>query len=386
MPNAHAMKVVQVVGAVSIEASGPSHTVPALCDALATNGADVALHVLHWEDHVHHASNYRTVQHRLLSELTRRLGVSPSMRDALRQEARGADIMHHHGLWLMPNVYAARAVRGTRCKLVSSPRGVLSAWALRHSRIKKRVMWWVNQGDALRRSDCLHATAESEWQEIRALGLRAPVAIIPNGVDIPAEVTRDRSPGTRRRLLFLGRLHQKKGVDILLRAWSEVAPKADDWELTIAGPIDSDYARNLQGLAAELRAPRVHFVGALYGADKASALASADLFVLPTHSENFGMAVAEGLASGAPAIVSKGAPWQGLEREECGWWIDVGVEPLVAALREALGKDDETLSALGARGRAWMQRDFSWATVGRRMTDVYEWLLGGGALPPWIRV
>ncbi len=380
------LKALHVVSAITEEASGPSHTVPALCEALAGAGTDVTLHVLDWTGQKRSSPAYRTEHHELRPKFARRLGVSPAMRDALRADARRADVMHHHCLWMMPNQYAAQAVVGTRCRLVNSPRGVLSSWALGHSRVKKRLMWWLGQGEALRRSDCFHATADSEWKEIRALGFNAPVAVIPNGVSIPTATRRARSASGRKRILFLGRLHPKKGIDMLLRAWRSVAGSFEDWELTIVGPKSDDYATTVERMIIDLRIPRVELTGSLYGDAKQSMLASADLFVLPTHSENFGMAVAEALASGVPAIVSKGAPWSGLETEGCGWWIDIGVEPLEACLREALARSDASLLEMGARGRAWMVRDFSWDAVGQQMASVYAWLVGGGDVPAWVRL
>ena len=111
-----------------------------------------------------------------------------------------------------------------------------------------------------------------------------------------------------------------------------------------------------------------------------------DLFVLPTLSENFAITVAEALAAGTPVIATKGAPWHGLEREDCGWWIDHGVEPLVAALAKAMTMQREALQAMGAKGRAWMARDFSWDRVANDMLDVYRWLLAGGEPPRTVRL
>jgi glycosyltransferase involved in cell wall biosynthesis len=119
----------------------------------------------------------------------------------------------------------------------------------------------------------------------------------------------------------------------------------------------------------------------LYGAAKLAAYRAASLYVLPTHSENFGMTVAEALAAGTPAVVTRGAPWPGLVPERAGWWVDANVAALTACLREALACPDETLAQMGRNGRAWMERDFSWSTIGREMSAVYRWLNGRGEKP-----
>ena len=125
----------------------------------------------------------------------------------------------------------------------------------------------------------------------------------------------------------------------------------------------------------------MQFVGPVYGAAKDALLQNTDLFVLPTLNENFGIAVAEALASGVPAIVSKGAPWSGLETERAGWWIDHGVEPLVRALLEATDMSVAERSAMGTRGRQWMARDFGWDAIAQQMAATYGWVLGSADQP-----
>ena len=225
-----------------------------------------------------------------------------------------------------------------------------------------------------------HATSEKEYEEIRAQGYRQPVAIVPIGMDLPElEVSgsefRVSGFGLEKRLkrvVFFGRLHKVKGVDRLLLAWEKVA--RDGWEVVIAGP-DCGMLEELKGIVAERKLPRVSFVGEINGPAKYEFLAGGDVYVLPSDTENFGVTVAEALASGTPVIASQGTPWQGLERERCGRWVPIGVEPLAAALEELMGMDDTERTAMGARGRAWIRRDFSWKGIGAQMKAAYEWLL-----------
>jgi glycosyltransferase involved in cell wall biosynthesis len=378
------MRAIHVVPHIAHEASGPSITVPKLCDALGGRGIDVALHVLHGEGSHRPSGRFRVVEHAAWGPFKRRLGASPAMLRALREEVKTAEIIHNHSFWMMPNVYPGWAVAGSRCTLVESPRGVLSQWAMRQGRAKKHVLWWLMQKRSANRARLFHATAEAEAHDIRAAGFRQPIAIIPNGIDVPSSIARVRERGARKRLLYLGRLHPVKGVDHLLRAWTEVARDHADWELVLVGPDDDAHAARYRDLAREIDAPRTTFLGPRYGADKWAELARASLFVLPTHSENFGIAVAEALAGGVPVVVTKGAPWGGLVTENCGWWIDIGVEPLVRSLRDSLASTDVELAEMGRRGREWMIRDFSWADVGRKMAKAYEWMLGGGERPDFM--
>ena len=377
------IRAVHVVPSIAEEASGPSYSVVRLCQALIDVGESVRLVAL---DRAPLVSKPPFLDVFPLGYGPHRLGFSPGMRRWLRATALSGhvDIIHDHSLWMMPNVYAGWATRRTKCRLVVSPRGTLSEWALGRSARVKRVFWSLLQGPALRHVACFHATADTELEDIRRAGFLQPVSIIPNGVDVPAP--EPKLSGGRRRLLFLGRIHPKKGVDLLLLAWRAVSQRFPDWDLYIAGPDNGGYPPRMQTLAAELKLQRIEFCGSVYGEEKLRAYREADLFVLPTHSENFGMTVAEALAAGTPAIVTRGAPWGRLEEHGAGWWIEIGVDPLVACLEEALSRPRNELAARGIRGREWVRQEFSWGRVGAMMDQTYQWLLSGGDAPAWVRL
>lgn len=280
----------------------------------------------------------------------------------------------------MPNVYSASAARHARKPHVITLHGTLNPVALARSPVKKKVFWAALQGRAVREAALLHATSDEEYHHIRKLGLRQPVAVIPNGIDVPALPKRERAKGPRR-LLYLGRLHPIKGLEDLLQAWGRSAAPFEDWELRLVGPGEKAYVARLQRLASDLDLPRVSFAGPSYGADKSEEYRRADLYVLPSLTENFGMSVAEALAHGLPVITTRGTPWRGLEDQDCGWWIEGGADSMGQALGKALAMDRASLSAMGARGRQWMLRDYSWDSVALALERAYQWLLQGGAPP-----
>jgi len=338
-------------------------------------------------DIVEHRSNTGAVVRKFpRQKLPYKLGRSPEMYRWLREEASSGkmDIIHNHSIWMMPNVYPGWVSRETTVPLVVSPRGTFSKWAMERSRLIKVLFWNGLQKQAIAHAKLFHATAESEYEDIRRLGFRQPVAIIPNGIDIPKKSTDDRR-SEEKTLLFLGRIHPVKGLELLLEAWTRLQSTHADWRLRVVGPGDPAYRRKLSALALSLGAERVTFTGPLYGLEKVEAYQSANLFVLPTHSENFGMAVAEALAAGCPVVTTKGAPWADLPEQRAGWWIDIGIEPLRLALDEAMSKHPRELMAMGARGRAWMERDFSWGEIAARMIESYRWVREKGAQPGWIR-
>jgi glycosyltransferase involved in cell wall biosynthesis len=377
------MKIIQVVAGINNLSAGPSYTVPRLCEGLAQRNCHVDLHVLEPLPKIQTEREYGIHAYPVTRiPVLDRFGLSPAMRTGLACAAENADLIHSHGLWLMPNVYAHDAARRMGVRSVLSPRGMLSAWALGHSRWKKALVWRWWQKSTLETVSCFHATAESELDDIRKLGFKAPVAVIPNGIDVPAE--QPASSRGSRRLLFLARIHAKKGVDILLRAWSKLENRHADWVLTIAGPDDGGYLEEMKRLASALRLAKVDFIGPVYGEEKRKLYFSSDLYVLPTHSENFGISVAEALAHGVPAVVTRGAPWGGIEDRECGWWINLSEESLTACLDQALSVGHSDLNAMGERGRRWMLEEYSWSSVAEKMHQTYNWILSGGTPPSWV--
>lgn len=379
------MKIINIVPYIDEEASGPAYTTTALIQEMNRLGVTSQLVVTtDIEDRLRSGDDVlKTFPRR---RFLYRLGRSPEMLRWLRAEiaSNKVGVVHNNSLWMMPNVYAGWVTRGTNVPLVVSPHGTFSEWALNRSRAVKFLFWNTLQKRAIAHAALFHATAESEYEDIRRLGFRQPVAVVANGIDIPVLAPRVRD-SARRTLLFLSRVHPVKGIELLLDAWAGLQNAHPQWTLRIVGPGDPAYLRELHQRAATLRVERVVFDGPLYGLEKDEAYRSADLFVLPTHSENFGMAVAEALAAGVPVITTRGAPWSGLVDQSAGWWVDIGVDPLRSALDEAMSKHAGELAEIGGRGRAWMQRDFSWQRIAVQMIESYRWIREGGSRPEWIR-
>lgn len=374
------LSVAHVIASVAEEATGPAYTVPALCDALAGQQARVELHVLGSGPPGEQAQRYELWVHRR-EALLRAVDASRDMRQCLAAHASALDVFHTHGLWRMPGLYAASVARRRGKPIVTTPRGMLEPAALRFSRRQKRVFWAVGQGRALREADCLHATSDGELQTIRALGLRNPVAVIPNGVHMPNERGQTERRADRT-LLYLGRLHPIKALDRLIAAWASLEPVHHEWNLRIVGPCAADYRAELQAQCDRAGIRRVSFGGAVFGPAKQAEYERAELYVLPSHSENFGMTLAEALAGGVPVVASRGTPWSAVELEGCGRWVDNSSAALAAGLSELLHLPHQELSKMGARGRRWMERDFSWSQKAAEMLAVYRWLGDRRSTPP----
>ncbi|MDO8864176.1 glycosyltransferase [Haliea sp. E1-2-M8] len=297
-------------------------------------------------------------------------------------------IIHNHGLWLSANHISAVIAKKHRFPYVVSPRGMAEPWALQYKAWKKQVAMLLYQRRDLLSAMVLHATAESEAENLRRLGFRQPIAIIPNGVDMLAlgkTLATEVGAKTYRKkhALFLSRLHPKKGLAMLVEAWSRVQPEA--WTLTIAGPDEGGHRAEINRLIERKDlCDVIRVIDAVNGEEKTKLYRSADLFVLPTFSENFGVVVAEALACGVPVITTKGAPWQGLLDYDCGWWVDIGLEPLVHALREATSKSPQELVNMGENGKRYVEASFSWPMIARDMSELYSWVLGKRARPTFV--
>lgn len=379
-PEIPPLRVVHVVSSLAEEAGGVSTAVIATCRELERRGCEVHIATLQ--------GPARAAGPGVLEFPAglgpRRLGRSPQMRwwlEGLANDHRPT-IVHSHSLWMMPNLYAAWSTRAPAMRLVTSPHGTLSPRALAQGRHRKKLAWLLAQRRALHRAECLHAASEAEYADIRRSGLRQPVCLIPHGVDADAV----RYPGERKRqVLYLGRLHPQKGVEVLLRAWARLEADFPDWVLSIAGPGD---AGPLRGVAAACGLRRVSFPGPAYGEERTRMYREASLCILPSHSESFGLTVAEALGAGTPVVATTGTPWGELPRRGAGWWVELGVDSIVAALREAMSTPADELAAMGERGREWMRADFRWDEACAKLLDTYRWLLrpADAPVPSWMRV
>jgi len=378
----------QIVTSIEDESAGPTYSVVRLAEALAARSLKSSVFSLadNAGEHVRADVRFnRFIPDHGRMPLLRHLASSQALANAIEVAAKDGAILHMHGLWRMPNVYPGLIAARTGAPLLLSPRGMLGGPALEFSARQKRIFWHIWQKRALLALKCVHVTAQSELEDVRAFGLTAPVAIIPNGIDVPEQplmVTRRET--SLRQVLHLGRIHPKKGIDQLLRAWALIDDTQANWELRIIGPSERGYAEKLQALAKQLDIKNVRFEGPIYGDEKMRAYADADLFILPTLHENFGMVIAEALAQGTPVISTKGAPWEGLVSERCGWWVEHGPDALAAAIKEAMALSSAERSRMGARGRDWMRRDFSWGAIAQKMGGVYQWCAGQSDQPECI--
>src|SRR6266404_3610257 len=382
------MKVVVTIATLDPQHGGPARTVPALCQALVRHGAEVEMVTI--AERGRGAASLETAGFKATVIETGATRYQPrswaaQFKDALSNALRGKKdvVLYDVGLWLPSNHFAAQVAAQTQTAFVSSPRGMLSGQALQFAKWKKRLAWISYQKSDLKRARVLHATSENEAKDFRQRGLTQPVAVVPNGVDVPSQSPRQLAPdATARTLLFLSRLHPIKGLKDLVRAWAQMRPPG--WRVILAGPDERNHRSELGALIASLNLESdFEFAGPVNDGMKWKLLAAADLFVLPSYSESFGLAIAEALAAGVPVITTRATPWGELELHRCGWWINTGVAALAKTLALATQSSREDLRAMGTRGRELVLEKYSWDIVAERMLSIFEWLIERRERPAW---
>ena len=311
-------------------------------------------------------------------------GYAPGMLQALHSER--PDFLHVHGLWIYSSVAAIRWAREGKPYLVS-PHGMLDAWALKNSRWKKRISAALYENRHLRGAACLHALNHAEAEAIRAYGLRNPICVIPNGVDLPDKSIAKNLASKERTLVYLGRLHPKKGLPLLLEAWCRVQRLAEEsgWRLTIAGWDQSGHQSQLQSLAAKLNGGgRIDFVGPQFGEAKQVLLRRASAFVLPSLSEGLPMSILEAWSWRLPVLMTPNCNLPEGPRAGAAMLMEPDVDAISDALTRLFAMEQTELETMGTNGRRLVEELFQWRSVAQQMTHVYDWILGNGPQPAYV--
>ena len=280
------------------------------------------------------------------------------------------DVVHVHGIWQLILHHVCSFCQRNKIKYLVAPRGMLEAWSLNQKKVKKQIAMFLYQKNDLNKAEAIHVTAESEAKSLRNIGFNNTF-IVPNGVEIPAI---QHSKSKKKTALFLSRLHPKKGIPLLLEAWGK--NETNEWQLLIAGPGDPRYVEKLKTIVDELRLnENVKILPPVFGDEKWKLYRQANLFVLPTYSENFGIVVAESLAMETPVLTTTGTPWTELDEVGCGWCIELSSKTLVDTLQIGIGMSIDQLHEMGKKGRKYVIENFAWQTIGKEMANCYQSIL-----------
>jgi poly(glycerol-phosphate) alpha-glucosyltransferase len=382
------MKVALLTSSLSRRGGGISDAVHRMARSLhATPDFQVSVLGLADRDRMQPAENWNGVPSVALPTIgPSALGYAPRLASRLVRE--GIDLLHVHGLWMYPSAASLGWARATGRPYVITPHGMLDPWAVNNSRWKKRIAFWAYEGRHLQGAGCLHALCEAEAESIRAFGLRNPICIVPNSVHRPpiAGTLEEHRSDSPRTLLYIGRLHPKKGLANLLKAWHRFEGRrgavVGGWELVIAGWDQGGHERELKDLAGELGIDEsVRFPGPRFGDDKDALFRAASAFVLPSLSEGLPMAVLEAWSYGLPVLMTRQCNLP--EGFDAGAALPIGTddEGILQGLRTLSTMTEPDRRHMGARGLRLCAERFSPQPIIEKMADVYRWLLRSGPRP-----
>jgi poly(glycerol-phosphate) alpha-glucosyltransferase len=368
------MNIIQLTGSLTRSAGGLYYSVSGLSQALIKNG--LAVDVWGLGKVPDSLSNpWQGVPIRLFKTWgPAAFGFAPGLTNSLI--AAEPDIVHLHGLWLHLSRDVWRWHRSTRRPVFISPRGMLDPWALKHKAWKKKLAGAFYENANLNECSCLHALCVSEAHSMRAFGLKGPIALIPNGVDLPL-LNNGRQP-KEKILLYMGRLHTKKNLEPLIQAWADLGIGArHGWILRIAGWGEQAYIAKLKSQAS----PGIEFIGEVYGEPKEKILREAGAFILPSLSEGLPMAVLEAWSYGLPVLMSKECNLP--EGFAASAAINTGTttDSIIEALNVLFNADPIARQSMGDKGRRLIEMNYTWPIVAEKMLQAYKWSLHQGPKP-----
>lgn len=375
------MKVCLFTESIDKKDGGPSRSVPILARGLAELGLDVTLMAVETDEMNTHLLDGTSVKLITVPTKTSQNGYTNLLKQG------GYDIIHSQCIWVPSYHKVAVASRKLSIPLIITPRGTLEPWSLEQRKWKKKLALLLYQRNDLQKATCILATAQMEADHVRELGIKSPIAIIPNGIDISEYKCRPLSEKStvKKQIVFLSRIHIKKGIEFLINAWQELYEKYPDWRIVIAGNGEETYIEQLKSLIKEKGVSHcINIIPPVFGDEKHKLYCESSLFVLPSFSENFGMVIAEAMSCGLPCITTTGTPWEELNEKGIGWCIELSHENLVNALTSAIKLGTDTLFDMGQRGSQHIRKTYQYTEVASKNEAVYDWIVNGKGKPNYV--
>ncbi len=357
------IKVFHVTQNLDDSFGGPPKSVPYLCNCLNdlfvnTKLLSVKLFDKEFNSVVERfCLNWKSFDYKFFKKLR----YSPKMLSYIESNISEITLIHIHNPWNYVAFLVYKVSKKYKLPFLMSARGNFYDWALNQGKLQKFIAWHLFQKDMLNRASCLHATAINEVYALRNIGVTSPIALIPNGIDLSefeniCSKTKSKKNlslnVSKKYILFISRIHTSKGLHYLVRSFLDLSQKYNNFDLLIVGPTDDfKYKMSLNRLIKINKLDnRVHFLGMLHGADRINVYNASSIFVLPSYTENFGLAIAEAMAAKLPVITTQGTPWQVIEDCDAGWWVELNQKNIDNALSEALSCSEDELKYKGMNG------------------------------------
>lgn len=370
-------------GPLDLRKGGPTLSTYLTVKGLIQNGIDVDVLTYYTDDKSYLIGNDVNIIF-MDREINKRFTLVPSLRKQLNGLNR-YDIYHIQGCWEYPGIEMARKAKKDNSPYLVTLRGLLYPQAMTSPIVKKTALFLFAR-KLLNNAACIQATCEEEMDYYRQFGFNNPVAIIPNPIETAGIIERPIITPDRIRIGYIGRVHPRKRIERLIYAFDAFKEKAKDAELLIIGSDVPEYEEFLKNEVKRLGLTNVKFTGFLKGEEKDKALCSLSYLMVPSDFENFGNIVSEALVRGVPVVATKGMPWKILEERNCGWWINNDQETINQTVSKLLDISENDRLLMGANGKKLIEDEFSIPSLGKKMHDLYQWVLEKGDKPSFVHI
>ena len=373
------MKILSFISSLDINSGGPARSVPMLVKGLAEFGVDVILMTIRSENMNIHALEGTTAKLKVLEPSFSRKEIAQYLKD------EKFHLIQIQSMWDLPYHKVMVEARRLGIPYIVTPRGMLEPWSLSQKKWKKKLAWWLYQRNDVQKSVCVFTTAKMEADHVTNLGITTCKAVIPNGIETDSYPCKTSVDVVKKQVLFLSRVHVKKGIEILFEAWKRIHPDYEEWQLLVIGNGEAEYIHRLENWAKSLGVEdSIKILPPVFGDAKINVYQESALFCLPSFSENFGMVIAEAMSCGTPVITTTNCPWEILKETNTGWCVNLSLDNLERALREALTMSPTELYDMGQKASKLIYENFDYRNVTRKTLKLYEWLLNGGEKPEFV--
>jgi len=372
------IKVLHVISSIDLSKGGTSYTV---LEHLNHQSSDISNELVYLE-----TSSFDNIDKGLIKYINR-ARLKDFFNKNFHRNLNNFDIIYFHGLWEFKLILYGLFALISNSKVIISPHGMLEPWSLAQNRFFKFIVLNLVQRFLLNRSNYVVVTSSMEYSSIRKVGVDSLSAILPNSINVDNYKLKDWTKvGTKRKIIFLSRIHVKKGLEVLFDSLAKLdVSLIDNLEVDIVGDGEVDYIDKLKNQLKSLSLEdKVRFTGPKYGYEKNEAICSAELFVLPSYSENFGNVVIESLACGVPVLTTIYTPWEILNIECCGWVIDNNELTFSNTLKNILELKNSELAIMGSKGRLLVEDKYSKIVSNSNYLKFYKWIKYGGEQPSFI--
>jgi glycosyltransferase involved in cell wall biosynthesis len=392
------MKIINVIENLDDTYGGPAKSVPYMCKYLEDIDVDTQILSICLKSNEKNSLveryklNWKIFNYNFFKSFRYSVDMKRYIKNIALKEKN--IILHTHNLWNYICYISLKISQKYNLPLIVSIRGSLYKWSLEQSKWKKLIAWALFQKRVLQNASCIHVTEMKELEAVRDLQIKTPIAIIPNGINLEEfkglKTKNDAKSSLglkndKKYILFISRLHPKKGIEFLINSWINIANTYQDWDLLIVGPeYNKHYVDDLRSKIIDSQlSERVVFTGMLEGDERLDSFAASSLFVLPSYSENFGVAIAEAMAAKLPIITTHGTPWKEINIYKAGWWVELNQDNIDYALNQALACSEHELGLKGLNGLRLIEK-YEWKYQATKMKELYEYIINGKHKPDFL--